>query len=379
MVAHNAGFDMSFIRKNCGDLGIDREFTVVDTVAMARFLLPGLNRFKLDTVAKALGVSLENHHRAVDDAACTAEIFVKFVKMLKERDILDLDALNEQGSMSPNTVRKLPTYHAIILATCETGRVNLYRLVSESHLKYYNRRPRLPKSVFLKYREGLLLGSACEAGELYQALLRGAPDQEISRIVSFYDYLEIQPVGNNAFMIRDENHENISSEEDIREVNRKIVKLGEQFQKPVVATCDVHFMDPKDEIYRRIIMFGKGFEDADNQAPLYLHTTEEMLEEFSYLGSAKAEEIVIDNPQKIADMCRKISPIRAGKFPPVIENSDQDLRDICYNRAHEIYGENLPPIVEARLERELNSIISNGYAVMYIIAQKLVWKSNEDG
>ena len=186
-------------------------------------------------------------------------------------------------------------------------------------------------------------------------------------------------MGNNAFMIRDENHENISSEEDIREVNRKIVKLGEQFQKPVVATCDVHFMDPKDEIYRRIIMFGKGFEDADNQAPLYLHTTEEMLEEFSYLGSAKAEEIVIDNPQKIADMCRKISPIRAGKFPPVIENSDQDLRDICYNRAHEIYGENLPPIVEARLERELNSIISNGYAVMYIIAQKLVWKSNEDG
>lgn len=379
MVAHNAGFDMSFIQKNCGDLGIEREFTVVDTVAMARFLLPGLNRFKLDTVAKALGVSLENHHRAVDDAACTAEIFVKFVKMLKERDILDLDALNEQGSMSPNTVRKLPTYHAIVLATCETGRVNLYRLVSESHLKYYNRRPRLPKSVFLKYREGLLLGSACEAGELYQALLRGAPDPEISRIISFYDYLEIQPVGNNAFMIRDENHENINSEDDIREVNRKIVKLGEQFQKPVVATCDVHFMDPRDEVYRRIIMFGKGFDDADNQAPLYLHTTEEMLEEFSYLGSAKAEEIVVANPQKIADMCQKISPIRAGKFPPVIENSDQDLRDICYNRAHEIYGEKLPQIVEARLERELNSIISNGYAVMYIIAQKLVWKSNEDG
>ena len=196
---------------------------------------------------------------------------MKFVKMLKERDILDLDALNEQGSMSPNTVRKLPTYHAIILATCETGRVNLYRLVSESHLKYYNRRPRLPKSVFLKYREGLLLGSACEAGELYQALLRGAPDQEISRIVSFYDYLEIQPVGNNAFMIRMRITRISAGEEDIREVNRKIVKLGEQFQKPVVATCDVHFMDPKDEIYRRIIMFGKGFEDADNQAPLYLH------------------------------------------------------------------------------------------------------------
>lgn len=199
MVAHNAGFDMSFIRKNCGDLGIDREFTVVDTVAMARFLLPGLNRFKLDTVAKALGVSLENHHRAVDDAACTAEIFVKFVKMLKERDILDLDALNEQGSMSPNTVRKLPTYHAIILATCETGRVNLYRLVSESHLKYYNRRPRLPKSVFLKYREGLLLGSACEAGELYQALLRGrrirkSPGSFLSMIIWRFSRWETTPL-----------------------------------------------------------------------------------------------------------------------------------------------------------------------------------------
>ena len=379
MVAHNAGFDMSFIEKNCENLGLEREFTVADTVAMARFLLPGLNRFKLDTVAKALGVPLDNHHRAVDDAACTAEIFVRFVKMLKERDITDLDQLNEQGQISENTIRKLPTYHAIVLATCETGRVNLYRLVSESHLKYYNRRPRLPKSLYLKYKEGLIIGSACEAGELYQALLRGVPEPEIARITDFYDYLEIQPVGNNAFMIRDENNEVVRSEDDIRELNRKIVRLGEQFRKPVVATCDVHFMDPKDEVYRRIIMYGKGFEDADNQAPLFLRTTEEMLEEFSYLGAEKAEEIVIDNPRKIADMCEKISPIRNGKFPPVIENSDQDLRNICYNRAHEIYGEKLPEIVEARLERELNSIISNGYAVMYIIAQKLVWKSNEDG
>ena len=379
MVAHNAGFDMSFIEKNCEDLGIEREFTVADTVAMARFLLPGLNRFKLDTVAKALGVPLDNHHRAVDDAACTAEIFVRFVKMLRERDIADLDQLNEQGKVSENTIRKLPTYHAIVLATCETGRVNLYRLVSESHLHYYNRRPRVPKSLYLKYREGLIIGSACEAGELYQALLRGVPEPEIARITDFYDYLEIQPVGNNAFMIRDENNESVKSEDDIRELNRKIVRLGEQFRKPVVATCDVHFMDPKDEVYRRIIMYGKGFEDADNQAPLFLRTTEEMLEEFSYLGAEKAEEIVIDNPRKIADLCQKISPIRSGKFPPVIENSDQDLRSICYNRAHEIYGEKLPEIVEARLERELNSIISNGYAVMYIIAQKLVWKSNEDG
>lgn len=379
MVAHNAGFDMSFIEKNCERQGIQREFTVVDTVAMARFLLPGLNRFKLDTVAKAVGVPLDNHHRAVDDAACTADIFVKFVKMLHERGIDDLDALNEQGSISQNTIRKLPTYHAIVLATGETGRVNLYQLVSESHLKYYNRRPRVPKSLYLKYSEGLMIGSACEAGELYQAILRGAPEQEITRLVEFYDYLEIQPLGNNAFMLRKEDISAVTSEEDLKEINRKIVRLGEKFNKPVVATCDVHFMDPEDEVYRRIIMTGKGFDDADDQAPLYLRTTDEMLEEFAYLGAEKAEEVVITNPQKIADMVEKISPIRAGKFPPVIENSDRDLREICYNKAHEIYGEKLPGIVEARLERELNSIISNGYAVMYIIAQKLVWKSNEDG
>ena len=378
MVAHNAGFDMSFIEKNCEDLGIEREFTSVDTVGMARFLLPGLNRFKLDTVAKAVQVPLLNHHRAVDDAECTAEIFLRFLKMLDEKDIRNLDDLNECGKVSPNTIKKLPTYHAIILATGEVGRVNLYRLVSKSHLDYYNRRPRLPKSVYLQHREGLLIGSACEAGELYQALLRSAPDTEIARLVDFYDYLEIQPLGNNAFMLR-EDRDDVKSEEDLKELNRRIVRLGEQFHKPVVATCDVHFMDPQDEIYRRIIMTGKGFSDADDQAPLYLRTTEEMLKEFEYLGAEKAEEVVITNPRKITDMCDKISPIRAGKFPPVIEDSDKTLREICHNRAHEIYGETLPPIVEERLERELNSIISNGYAVMYIIAQKLVWKSNEDG
>ncbi len=379
MVAHNAGFDMSFIMENCKRQGIEQEFTYVDTVGMARMLLPGLNRFKLDTVAKALGISLENHHRAVDDATCTADIFVKFVKMCKERDIETLTQLNQQGKVSGDTIKKLPTYHTIILATSEVGRVNLYRLVSCSHLDYYNRRPRIPKSLYLKYKEGLIMGSACEAGELFQAILREAPESEIARIVEFYDYLEIQPIGNNAFMLRDEKRDNITSEEDLRELNRKIVKLGEQFKKPVVATCDVHFIDPEDEVYRRIIMAGKGFTDSDDQAPLYLRTTEEMLAEFSYLGHEKAEEVVITNPNKIADLCDRVCPIRDGKFPPVIENSDQMLRDICYNRAHEIYGENLPEIVSARLERELNSIISNGYAVMYIIAQKLVWKSNEDG
>ena len=379
MVAHNADFDMSFIMENCRRLGLSDEFTYVDTVGMARFLLPALNRFKLDTVAKAVGVKLQNHHRAVDDAACTAGIFVAFIKMLADRDIFDLDTLNEKGAVSPDTIKKLPTYHAIIFMQNETGRINLYKLVSKSHLKYYNRHPRVPKSEFLRHREGLLIGSACEAGELYQALLRSAPDTEIARIVSFYDYLEIQPLGNNEFMIRDEKNDMVHSTEDLIELNKKIVKLGEQFNKPVAATCDVHFMDPQDEIYRRIIMAGSGFSDADQQAPLYLRTTEEMLQEFSYLGSEKAEEVVITNPNRIADMIEKMSPIHPDKYPPVIENSDQDLRDICYKKAHEIYGDPLPEIVEARLSKELHSIISNGYAVMYIIAQKLVWKSNEDG
>ena len=378
MVAHNASFDMGFIEANCKRQGIEKEFTVVDTVALARVLMPQLNRFKLDTVAKALKVSLENHHRAVDDAGCTAEIFVKFIEMLQQRDITTLDGVNELGRTSVDKIRKSPSHHAILLATNDLGRINLYRLVSCSHLKYYNRRPLIPKSEFVRHREGLLLGSACEAGELYQAVLNHRSDQEIARLVNFYDYLEIQPIGNNAFMLRSDKTD-VETIEDLQEINRKIVKLGEQFNKMVVATCDVHFLNPEDEVYRRIIMAGKGFTDADEQAPLYLRTTEEMLKEFEYLGSEKAEEVVITNPNKIADMCEKISPVRPDKCPPVIPDSDKSLREICYNRAHEIYGEDLPEVVVERLERELNSIISNGFAVMYIIAQKLVWKSNEDG
>ena len=378
MVAHNADFDMSFIKKNCQRLDIDCKPTIVDTVALARVLLPNLNRFKLDTVAKALGVSLENHHRAVDDAGCTAEIFVKFIEMLRERGMSTLDEVNAMGTSSVQNVQKMPTYHAIILATCDQGRTNLYKLISLAHIKYYHRRPRIPKSEFIRYRDGLLIGSACEAGELYRAILNGRPEEEISRLVNFYDYLEIQPLGNNAFLVRDEDSP-VASNDDLIEINKKIVRLGEQFHKPVVATCDVHFLDPEDEIYRRIIMAGQGFKDADEQAPLFLRTTEEMLKEFAYLGSEKAEEVVITNTNRIADMCEKISPVRPDKCPPVIENSDQMLRDICYNKAHKMYGDPLPEIVQERLDRELNSIISNGYAVMYIIAQKLVWKSNEDG
>ena len=378
LVAHNASFDVSFIAHNAEELGLPFDPTVLDTVTLARILLPQLNRYKLDTVAKALNVSLENHHRAVDDAGATAEIFVAFLKMLKERDISTLDELNKLSELDEEGIKKLPTYHIIILAKNDVGRVNLYRLVSWAHINYFHRVPRIPKSVLAKYREGLIIGSACEAGELFQAVVRGVPDSELGRIVNFYDYLEIQPIGNNAFMIRNEDS-SVQNEEDLRDLNRRIIRLGEQFQKPVCAACDVHFLDPEDEVYRRIIMAGKGFKDCDEQAPLYLRTTEEMLEEFAYLGPDKAQEVVVTNTRFIADQCELISPVRPDKCPPVIENSDETLRNICYNRAHELYGEDLPEIVVERLERELNSIISNGFAVMYIIAQKLVWKSNEDG
>ena len=379
LVAHNAGFDVGFIKENAKRLGLNHKYTYLDTVALARVLLPTLGKFKLNIVAKALNISLENHHRAVDDAKATAEIFVKFIEMLKEREITTLAGVNQFGATNPDAIKKMPTYHAVILAKNDVGRVNLYRLISMSHLTYYSRRPRIPKSEFMRHREGLIIGSACEAGELYSAILDNKSEEAIARLVNFYDYLEIQPLGNNQFMVESDKHENIKSLDDIKEINQRIVKLGEEFNKPVVATCDVHFMDAEDEVYRRIIMAGKGFADADNQAPLYFRTTEEMLEEFAYLGSKKAYEVVVTNTNKIADMVEKISPVRPDKCAPVIEDSDKQLRDICYNKAHSMYGEELPPIVVERLERELNSIISNGFAVMYIIAQKLVWKSVEDG
>ncbi len=380
LVAHNANFDVSFIKENAKRQQLPVDFTYVDTVGIARMLLTGQAKYTLDAVAKTLKISLENHHRAVDDAECTAEIFMKFIEMLAKEEVYTLAEMNEMGKSSVDAVRKLHSFHIIILAKNQTGRINLYKLVSESHLTYFYKRPLIPKSLIMKYREGLILGSACEAGELFRAMLDGQSDEQIARVVSFYDYLEIQPIGNNRFMLESDRHREINSEEDLIALNKRVVKLGEQFQKPVVATCDVHFLDPEDEVYRRIIMTGKGFKDADDQAPLYLRTTEEMLDEFSYyLGSEKAEEIVITNTNMIADMCDRIAPVRPDKCPPVIENSDQQLTEICYRKAHEMYGDELPDIVEARLKRELNSIISNGFAVMYIIAQKLVWKSVEDG
>lgn len=379
LVAHNASFDTSFISKNAKDLGIPYHYTVVDTMTLARILCSELGKFTLDRLCKHLGIKLENHHRAVDDAKATAEIFTHFLTMLKNRGVTNLDELNSFGETSLESVKKLKRYHGIILAKNEIGRVNLNRLVSESHINYFNRRPLMPKSLISKYREGLILGSACEAGELFRAIVDDAPDEEIDRIVRFYDYLEVQPIGNNAFMKLSEKYSHVNTDEDLQELNRRIVKLGEIYNKPVVATCDVHFLDPEDSIYRAVLMASKGFKDADNQPPLFFRTTEEMLAEFEYLGSDKAKEIVIDNTLMIADMIEKIYPISPDKCPPVIEDSDNTLRRICYDKAHEIYGPNLPEQVTSRLEKELTSIIGNGYAVMYIIAQKLVWDSNDHG
>ena len=281
LVAHNANFDMSFINENIRRQKIKVTYTYIDTLGMARVLLPGQAKHTLDAVCKTLKISLENHHRAVDDAGATAQMFIQFIDMLKERQIFSMEEINLLGEGSVESKAKLPSYHAIMLAENNTGRVNLYNLVSQSHLTFYNKRPKIPKSEFIKHREGIILGSACEAGELYSALLDEKSDTEIARLVNFYDYLEIQPTGNNEFMIYSDRVKNVNSIEDIQVINKRIVDLGEEFNKPVVATCDVHFLDPEDEVYRRIIMAGKGFKDADDQAPLYLRTTEEMLQEFA--------------------------------------------------------------------------------------------------
>lgn len=380
LVAHNADFDYGFICKKGAEQGLETAFTVVDTVGIARVLFPHLARYTLDNVAKVLKISLVNHHRAVEDAEATAQIFEKMIPLLEKEGIADLDALYTRTHSAPEIIKKKPSYHAIILAKNEVGRVNLYRLVSMAHMDYFARRPRIPKSQFIQWREGLILGSACEAGELYRALLDDADEERIEELVDFYDYLEIQPIANNEFMFdRDKGaYQNINTWDDLKDMNRRIVKLGEKYNKPVCATCDVHFLDPEDDIYRTILLAGKKMDD-DKQPPLYLRTTEEMLEEFSYLGEEKAMEVVVTNTNLIANQIEKISPVYPDKCPPVIDNSDQELRDICYRKAHSMYGKNLPKQVSERLEHELNSIIKNGFAVMYIIAQKLVWKSNEDG
>ena len=379
LVAHNANFDTGFIRLNAErKCGIEVKNTVLDTLELSRALLPELKKHKLDIICEQLGVSLEGHHRAVNDAEATAEVFLKFIDMLVKKEIYKVDDINVFSSQTVN-YKKLKAYHAIILAKDYVGLRNLYELISLSHIDYYFRRPRIPKSKLIQHREGLILGSACEAGELYRALLDKKPKQVIEELVNFYDYLEIQPLGNNRFMIESPKVESVHSMEDIIAINKQIVALGEEHNKPVVATCDVHFIDPQDAAFRKIIMAAEGFADADKQAPLYFRTTKEMLKEFTYLGEEKAREIVITNTNKIADMIEKIKPIPDDTFPPKIEGADEELRQICMDKAISIYGDPLPPIVQDRLETELNSIISNGYAVLYIIAQKLVWKSVADG
>ena len=379
LVAHNASFDTGFVRIKAEELGIEyRKNTILDTLELSRTLLKELKKHKLDVVAKHLGVSLEGHHRAVNDAEATAEIFLKLVDMLEENGVKNVDDINIYSSRTVN-YSKLKSYHTIILVKNLKGLRNLYELISMSHLEFYHKQPRIPKTRLMQHRDGLIVGSACEAGELYRALLDMKPKEQIENIVGFYDYLEIQPVGNNMFMIDSDRVPAVNSVEDIKNFNRKIVQLGEEYNKPVVATCDCHFIDPEDSVYRKILMYAKGFEDAENQPPLYFRTTEEMLREFYYLGEEKAREIVITNTDLIADEIENIKPVPDGTFPPKIEGAEEQIQQIAMDKAHSIYGDPLPPIVEQRLDKELKSIIKNGFSVMYIIAQKLVWKSNDDG
>lgn len=379
LVAHNASFDIGFLKNVAKNLGYEFDYTYVDTLPLARKLYPELKKHKLGKIAEHLKIKVEVAHRALDDVDTTVKILKGMMKTLKERGakkVSDIALKCEDEKAKAEEYKRLKPYHAIILAKNYVGLKNLYKLVSISHLKYFFKKPRILKSLYKKYSEGLILGSACEAGELYQAIELGRTDEEIEEIANSYDYLEIQPLGNNEFLIR---NEMVKDEEALKDINRKIVALGEKLNKLVVATCDVHFLDPQDEVYRRILEAGQGYKDADNQAPLYLRTTNEMLDEFKYLGEEKAYEVVVTNTNKIADMCEQISPISPEKCPPHIPGCEQAIKDIAYEKAHKLYGENLPSEVQTRLDKELDSIIKNGFSVMYIIAQKLVWKSNEDG
>jgi len=373
LVAHNADFDIGFLKHNAKELGYSLDNTYMDTLKLAKQLFPDFKKYKLGMIAEKLGIKVEVAHRALDDVDTTVKVLKVMFEMLKENDVKTLDDIDNNSNVD---FKKLPSYHAIILAKDYVGLKNLYKLVSISHLHYFYKKPRILKSIYKKYSEGLILGSACEAGELYRAIVEGKDDEEVEEIAKDYDYLEIQPTGNNMYMVR---NGTLPDSRAIEDINRKIVNLGEKLGKLVVATCDVHFIDPQDEVYRRILMAGQGYEDADEQAPLYLRTTEEMLKEFEYLGEEKAYEVVVTNTNKVADMCERISPISPEKCPPHIEGCEQTIKDIAYKKAHELYGDPLPEIVEDRLSKELDSIIKNGFSVMYIIAQKLVWKSNEDG
>ena len=375
LVAHNADFDIGFLKYNAKQLGLAFENTYLDTLRLAKELFPDYKKYKLGIIAENLGIEVLVAHRALDDVDTTVKVFKVMLERLKEKGAITLDDIAKVDENNAN-FKKLKSFHAVILAQDYVGLKNLYKLISISHLDYFYKKPLILKSIFKKYSEGLIIGSACEAGELYQAIEMGKDDEEIEAIARDYDYLEIQPTGNNMFLVR---NGVVPDVEGLRDINRKIVALGEKLDKLVVATCDVHFLDPQDEVYRRILEAGQGYADCDLQAPLYLRTTEEMLEEFSYLGEEKAYEVVVTNTNKVADMCEQISPISPEKCPPYINDCEKTIKEIAYNKAHELYGDPLPPIVEERLDKELTSIIKNGFSVMYIIAQKLVWKSNEDG
>ena len=375
IVAHNATFDVGFMKYNAEKLGLEFNPTYIDTLPLAKEIFPNFKKYKLGLIAEKLDIKVDVAHRALADVDTLVKVFDVMIEKLKEKGVTKLSEVDNKLAEDIN-FKTLPIFHAIILAKNKVGLKNLYKLISYSNLDYFYKKPRMLKSLIEKHREGLILGSACEQGELYRAILEGKSEEDIEDIANFYDYLEIQPIGNDMFMVRNGTVKGI---EDLKNINRKIVELGERLNKPVVATCDVHFMDPEDEIYRRILQAGQGYEDADEQAPLYFRTTEEMLNEFDYLGKEKAFEVVVTNTNKIADMCEKYSPIADYKAAPYIEGCEETIRELTMNRAHELYGDPLPEVVQSRIDKELDSIIKNGFSVMYIIAQKLVKKSNEDG
>jgi len=376
LVAHNANFDTGFIRYAAEECGMEFWNPYLDTVALSRYINPDLKKHKLDSLAEYYHLGDFNHHRACDDAAMLAAIYFKMIASMREQDIKSFEQLKRDMGANSNPLNLKP-YHQIILVKNKIGLKNLYKLISYGFLKYYKRNPRIPKTELEKHREGLIIGSACEAGELFTAILDNRPEAEIEEIVNFYDYLEIQPISNNRFLIAEEK---AKDEEDLRNFNRRIVALGEKYNKPVVATCDAHFLNDEDELYRKILLAGQKFKDFDKDAHLYYRTTEEMLEEFSYLGEEKAYEVVVTNTNLINDMIDSdIRPFPKGTFTPDMEGAEEDLTRICYERAKSMYGDPLPEIVEQRLDKELTSIIKNGFAVLYMIAQKLVWYSEQNG